>query len=215
MCFSQKLSFASLCFGVAACLSLVYYGSEKYRNTNTALALFFLFVSLMQLVEFLLWSDMHCKTGWNQFGAVVGPLLNHLQPVVLLALAVTYLNPVNIIPLPVVYAVNAMYVFYVGSMYKTYIRDKSNLCVGLNQEDHLEWTWKKSFDYGWYFLVSLINMVNFYTNIHLVITVVISYSLLVLSYFGFHRNIGEFWCLMVTGVPFVNLFVQKMEKRIS
>ena len=37
-----------------------------------------------------------------------------------------------------------------------------------------------------------------------------SYLLLFISILEFKQNIGELWCLMVTGVPFVNLFIQKV-----
>ena len=42
------------------------------------------------------------------------------------------------------------------------------------------------------------------------IAVIVSCILLVISMFRFQENIGEFWCLMVTGVPLVNLFVQRV-----
>ena len=38
----------------------------------------------------------------------------------------------------------------------------------------------------------------------------ISYLLLIVSIFNFNQNVGEFWCLMVTGVPLINLFMENV-----
>ena len=55
-------------------------------------------------------------------------------------------------------------------------------------------------------------MANFYTNTNLIVSFGISYLLLLVSIFKFNKNIGEFWCLMVTGVPLINLFLQNILK---
>ncbi len=38
----------------------------------------------------------------------------------------------------------------------------------------------------------------------------IGYLFLLIAMFEIHVNIVEFWCLMVTGIPFINLFIQKV-----
>ena len=55
-----------------------------------------------------------------------------------------------------------------------------------------------------------INVINYSSNKNLVTSIIISYIMFIISYYKFNKNIGEFWCLMVTGVPLVNLGMQKI-----
>lgn len=210
MCYSADLSLTSLTFGVFASFMLINFGSKESSNTNKAIGYFFLFVTLMQLVEYFLWIDMDCVNGFNKVGALLGPILNHLQPVVLLIIATIFLEPANLISSSIVIPANILYLIYCGYQYVLYISDKSNLCVKTNECEHLDWTWKKDFNYIFYFAISFINVANFYTNTNLIVSFGISYILLIVSIFGFNKNVGEFWCLMVTGVPLINLFMENI-----
>ncbi len=91
-----------------------------------------------------------------------------------------------------------------------YISDDSNLCVKTNKCDHLDWSWKKDFNYTFYFIISFLNVANFYTNTNLIVSFGLSYILLIVSIFNYQSNVGEFWCLMVTGIPLINLLMEKI-----
>ncbi len=210
MCFSEKLSLGSLMFGIFSSLILISFGNKQSFQTNKAIGYFFLFVSLMQLVEYFIWKDIKCETGLNHFGALVGPLLNHLQPVVLLILATWYLDSSNLIQQDTLVSANILYLIYVGYKYYKYVSVKSNMCVQTNQCNHLNWTWKNDFNYTFYFIISFINLANFYTNTNLMVSFGIGYLLLLVSIFEFNQNVGEFWCLMVTGIPLINLLMEKI-----
>jgi len=212
MCYSADLSLASLSFGIFASLMLINFGSKESSRTNKVIGYFFLFVTLMQLVEYFLWIDMNCTNGFNKVGALLGPILNHLQPVVLLVIATIFLEPANLISSSIVIPTNILYLIYCGYQYVKYISNETNLCVKTNKCKHLDWTWKKDFNYVFYFAISFINVANFYTNTNLIVSFGISYILLIVSIFGFNNNIGEFWCLMVTGVPLINLFIENVLK---
>lgn len=210
MCYSKDLSLASLSFGIFASLMLINFGNKKSDSTNNAIGYFFLFVTLMQLVEYFLWLDINCSNGLNKFGSLIGPILNHLQPIVLLVIAYIFLEPANIISTNVIIPANILYFIYSFYQYIKYISNPSNLCVKTNECDHLNWTWKKDFNYLFYFAISFINIANFYLNTNLMVAFGTSYLLLIISIFGFNKNVGEFWCLMVTGIPLINLFMENM-----
>jgi hypothetical protein len=210
MCYSKELSLQSFSIGIIASLSLIFFGNEKSSQTNKAIGYFFLFVTLMQLVEYFLWIDIECTNGFNKLGALLGPILNHLQPIVILLLANMFLQPENLISTNIVVSSNILYLFYVFYQYYKYTNDKSNFCIKTNACDHLDWTWKKDFYYIFYFAITFINVANFYSNTNLMISIGISYLLLIISIFNFNKNVGEFWCLMVTGVPFINLFIENI-----
>jgi hypothetical protein len=210
MCYSADLSLTSLSFGIFSSLMLINFGSSQSTNTNKAIGYFFLFVTLMQLVEYFLWIDIDCVNSFNKLGSLLGPILNHLQPVVLLIIATTFLNPTNLISQSVIIPSNILYLIYCVYQYIKYVSNESNLCVKTNDCEHLNWTWKKDFNYLFYFAISFINVANFYTNTNLMVSFGVSYLLLIVSIFGFNKNVGEFWCLMVTGVPLINLFMENV-----
>ncbi|ARF09514.1 hypothetical protein Indivirus_1_137 [Indivirus ILV1] len=210
MCYSKNLSLASLSFGIFNSIILMYFGNKQSAETNRVIGYLFIFVALMQLVEYFLWIDINCDKGYNKIGSLVGPILNHLQPVIMLALATLFLKSADIIPMNVIIIVNTLYLFYVFQQYYIYVNNPSNLCVKTNDCNHLDWTWKKDFNYSLYFMITLINIANFYTNTNLMVSMGLSYLLLIISILNFNKNIGEFWCLMVTGIPLVNLLMQNV-----
>jgi hypothetical protein len=165
-------------------------------------------VSFMQFIEYLIWSDIDCKKGLNMIGSVFGPIFNHLQPICILILCTIFLKSSYIIPNKILIFINAIYLLYV--VYEYYIYIIKDRCIKKNKYGHLDWIWKYNFNYIFYYVISFINIINFYKNINLIISVIVSYFLLVISIFEFHENIGELWCLMVTGIPLVNLFVQRV-----
>lgn len=210
MCYSEELSLTALSFGIFSSLALIEFGNKDSVNTNKAIGFLFLFVTLMQLVEYFLWIDKECVIGYNYVGSMIGPILNNLQPVIMLLFATTYVKSAGLISNNQLIFANGLYLMYVVYKYIEYATYPPNLCVETNEYDHLDWTWKKDFNYLFYFIISFINMINFYENKNFVIVIIVSYLLLILSIFKFDKNIGEFWCLMVTGVPLISLFAQKV-----
>ena len=208
MCFSKNLSLLSFIFGIASSLLLIFFGNKESSDTNKAIGYFFIFVSFMQFIEYLIWSDIDCKKGLNMIGSVFGPIFNHLQPICILILCTIFLKSSYIIPNKILIFINAIYLLYV--VYEYYIYIIKDRCIKKNKYGHLDWIWKYNFNYIFYYVISFINIINFYKNINLIISVIVSYFLLVISIFEFHENIGELWCLMVTGIPLVNLFVQRV-----
>ena len=105
---------------------------------------------------------------------------------------------------------NGLYALYVLTKYKAYIKDENNLCTKINEQGYLDWSWKLDFNYNWYHLMMGINIINYANNINLLVAIVASYILLGISIDKFNQNIGEFWCLMVTSIPLLNIFIQKV-----
>jgi hypothetical protein len=210
MCYSLELSSISLTVGLLGCYLLVRYSRQKYTNTNKAIAIFFAFVYLMQLIELMLWADTKCTNGLNRIASSIGPLLNHFQPVILLIVSTVYLKSANVINQSFVYSVNVIYSIYTVYMYGKYIADeqKHGICTGINAEGHLDWPWKNYFQYVFYLLLIVFNVINYYNNGYLVISLIVSFGLLYISSTNYKKNVGEFWCLMVVSVPYLILLLQ-------
>jgi hypothetical protein len=210
MCYSKETSMMSFLFGITTSFLLIHYGNKSSNLTNKTIGYFYMFISFMQFIEYLIWSDMDCVNGNNEFASTFGPLLTNLQPVILLLIASMYLESSNILPNEIVIVSNIIYLGYVGYKYYYYIQDESNLCIKENTQKHLDWTWKKDFNYNYYHLMILINIINFSSNINLDSSICFTYILLFASAYNFKENIGEYWCLLSTSVPLLNLFMQKV-----
>lgn len=203
MCYSKSLSLKSFLFGIISSLYLYINNnnSSYINNENKTIALFFSFVSLMQLVEYFLWSDLKC-TGINQTTSKIGILLNHFQPVVLLLISLFYLESNNSLDFNIIILINIIYSIYVIYDYKRFLNEK-NFCVKPNKKGHLDWTWKHNFNYTFYHLLIFLNLLNYNNYSKLTMSIILSYVLFFVSLTKFKDNIGEFWCLMVTGIPFL------------
>ena len=210
MCFSKELSIKSFIFGLISGLLLIFFGNDKSKNTNKAIGIFFIFVSFMQLIEYFIWEDIDCKNGLNKFSFGLGPMLNHLQPIIFFLLCSVFIESSNLFPQEFIIFLIIIYVIYIINKYYDYIINNPNKCVYTNKEGHLDWPWKYNFNYIYFILIELIIFSNYYKNKNLMISFLISYLLLFLSNHKFNKNSGELWCFMVTGIPLINLFLQKI-----
>ena len=207
MCFSKELSLNSFLVGIVSSLALILFGNKKLKNTNLTIGLFYLFVSLMQIIDFMMWSDLKCENNLNKMASIAGPLFNYLQPVVFVLLASNFVGSNHFVPTKMLIVANILYCVYVADRYQNYL-DKEELCTQTNDENHLDWKWKYTFDYPIYFCVSLLNYANFLHDINILIVLAFSYLLLILPNLIWVNNVGEVWCLLVTCAPLVPLLFQ-------
>ena len=209
MCYSSKLSLMSFIFGIITSFALIIYGNQENINTNKAIGYYLLFVSFMQFIDYLAWIDIKCISGLNQIAAYLGAFINNIQPIVMFILVSYYLKSKNIIPYKLLLIANISYLIYFIYKYYIYISN-NNLCLQPNADGHLVWNWRYNFYYNFYFALIFINIINYYNNINLIISLGFSFFLLFISKNKFNKNVGELWCLMVTGIPLIPLFMQKV-----
>ena len=85
MCFSKDVSLATFLTGFIGGLLCFSTGVVDLK----IIGLFFMFVSLMQGIEYLLWIHQTCDD-YNKNISYLAMVLNHLQPVVLCILLILY-----------------------------------------------------------------------------------------------------------------------------
>jgi hypothetical protein len=78
MCYSEEISLFTFTIGVGFSI-LLLFTQDKF---NKLLGYFLGFVSLMQLIEYLLWRHPICDN-YNRTISIIGMILNHSQPVML------------------------------------------------------------------------------------------------------------------------------------
>lgn len=92
MCISARASLVSFLVNLVSCVALVKYGNSNLKFYNVTIASWLIYVSLMQFVDYGIWIDLDCKTGMNKLATVIGPILNHTQPLALFGIAYFLLN---------------------------------------------------------------------------------------------------------------------------
>lgn len=204
MCFTASLSRNALIFGMLSSLALLQFGKDN--NENKILAYFFMFVSLMQYVEYLIWTDLNCKNGNNKLAGIIGPLLNYLQPVVLLLLILFYKNEYDTIPL----LLNLIYVLYIFKQYYVYLQ-KDDLC-SKKTKGHLSWSWKNYRDYNFYNIIMIFNILYFLNSNNAMFAFALSYIYFFISATKLSYHMGEFWCYLVTNIPLAIIIFEKINK---
>ncbi len=203
MCYSKEVSLLSLIGGIISSSLLDNFGDKKYKNTNIKISLFFSFVTLMQFVEYLIWSDINCSYGLNKLAGYIGPLLNNLQPFILYLLYHNELSKISSLKI-----INYIYVIYVLFYYSKFIMQE-NICSGLIN-NHISWSW--SYDnFNFYFIVMILNNYYMKKDKYKNITVILSVIAWFLSYRYFKLNLGEFWCLFVVLIPIIILVIQRID----
>jgi hypothetical protein len=211
MCFNKEVSIGSLALGLTTSFMLIKFGNPKYESSNKTIGYFFMFVSLMQLVDYMIWVDINCTTGLNRLAGYIGPILNNFQPTILYLLSRKYLdnNSNSLINSKYLLVANIVYAMYTTAMYASYV-DKNKLCSGTQNTGHLLWAWRKDFNYLFYQLMMLLNILMFLNDKMMMTSILISYILFFVSYKFYSTNIGELWCYFVIYIPMLILTGQKI-----
>ena len=107
------------------------------------IGIFFIFISLIQLMDFGFWIDINNKIGLNYFLTLIGPILNVGQPLILYIIKIIYFKPkINLTNLNInlLFAlINFAYFIYLINMYLTFLQN-SNLVTNTSH-GHLSWPW--------------------------------------------------------------------------
>ena len=200
MCISKNLSLISFIVSIVSSITLLYFGNAP---ENQVISYYMMFVGLMQLVDYGAWIDLDCTKGSNRLSSIIGPLLNHIQPLLFLLLAYYYLQSSSIVPDKLIVSLGVMYGVYMIYKYITYL-NTNNLCIQTDPLSHLVWQWGNNYNYWGYHLLFLLGIINFYKYKGLLVFYIAAYILYSISIKS------EIWCFLITGLPFLNLILQKI-----
>lgn len=131
MCFTKNVSLATFLIGVIGGLLCFSTGINDYK----VIGLIFIFFSLMQGIEYLLWSHQECDE-YNKMISTLGMVLNHLQPIVLFILLYIYNKEQFIkfknILIPIILIYTIVIILYSLEFKKE--------CT-MKNDSHLKWEW--------------------------------------------------------------------------
>lgn len=221
MCYTKQASITAFTVGSLSSLALIFFGDPKYQEQNIMIGVLFLFVSFMQLFDYMMYVDPECKIGWNKIAGYLGPLFNSVQPLILF-IFILYLRPKQTIGYQSVVFINLVYLFLVLILYWQYLKTQDE-SIGLNHNQicsyeingRLSWSWYNyNFKTLWniFYFVALFGNIIFlyqYNLKYIMIAAVIGIVFLVISYLNYRHHIGEFWCWFVNITPLIILLIQK------
>lgn len=206
MCFSAKTSLITFLLGTTFSILLIKYGNPSYKSDNHVFGIILLFISAIQLMDFIFWIDLKNTIGLNKLATIIGPLLNIGQPTIIYIIKLLYFTPdvfsaVNF-NWPVM-VLNILYALYLLSMYLRFITT-SKLTTSTNH-GHLEWPWLK-YSNTYFYLILLVVNIFYLTNFNYSLGIfILTYFFLYLSYKWFPYNIGELWCFFGAFIPVIML----------
>ena len=93
MCFNYEVSLFTFCIGTIFSVLLICSGNKKYIAENIITGIFLIFISMIQLMDFLFWIDLGNKYGINKIVTILGPILNVAQPTILYIIKYLYFKP--------------------------------------------------------------------------------------------------------------------------
>lgn len=133
MCYSAEVSLFSFAVGVGFSTLLLFRRNPFHRLLGAFLG----FVSLMQLVEFLLWIHPVCDA-FNKSVSVAGMILNHSQPIVLALLTALFYGKSVGLLLAIAAAYTAVIIPY-SRQFTADLQCSRRQCD--STDPHLVWNW--------------------------------------------------------------------------
>ena len=202
MCFNYKVSFLTFIIGIVSSISLIKFGNNKYKIDNLVFGIFFIFISAIQLMDFLFWIDISNKIGINHITTLLGPILNVGQPIILYLIKLIIFKPkinnFNYTDITVG-ILNILYMIYLINMYINFIL-YGKLTTGV-KHGHLSWPWIKFANPIFYLFLVTVN-IFYLTDVYYSLYIFLIINLFFfISYKYFYDSLGELWCFFGAFLP--------------
>jgi hypothetical protein len=214
MCYTKEVSRNTFIINVVTCLLLFKQKDPQYK----ILALFFLFVGLMQLFDWIFWETQDLENEKsktvNYTFTKIAMVVNHLQPLVLAALIYIYKGSISkksLIPLAIY--IISITIYTIKTYPKIdYTLEKENPHT---QRKTLLWQWNEQehsvFVYTM-FLLALCSLLffNFEYPLNIISVIISITSFLAAGYYVKGYTIGRWWCNFACFIPLILLMFNQV-----
>jgi hypothetical protein len=202
MCFNYQVSLFTFTIGTIFSIILFFYGNPKYKIENKISGVFFIFISCIQLMDFLFWIDIDNKYGINKWTTILGPILNVGQPTILYLLKMYLMPVISFSPFSLfVMWMNLLYFAYFVYFYISFIR--CGKMTTSTEHGHLKWPWIQFSNPLFYLVVFALNLFYLFDFKYALTLFTITYFFLFISYKYFYYNAGELWCFFGSFIPLI------------
>jgi low affinity Fe/Cu permease len=197
MCYSKEVSLVTFTLGTIGSYLVYNLGSA----TDKILGGYLGYVSLMQLIELLLWSHQTCDS-YHKSVSISGMILNLTQPIVLAALVLHFSKRAGA-PIYWIIGAYSLFIMYYVTEYTSDLH-----CTSPKENDpHLVWNWGTLPSYkAWWILyvltstgISILGMPILMQGIQIAAWMIITMSISILVYP--RQDMGAMWCFFTAFTP--------------
>jgi len=207
MCFSEKASIISFSTGILGAILCISLGTI----TDKIIGYYFGFISLMQLIEYLLWRHQKCDD-YNRTISFIGMILNNIQPIIL-GVIIFLVNPEN---KNKKWITLVMFIYLcVIIPYSAQFINKPDQCTLKNEKNkHLMWQWylmdHTVFVYSVYLItVCLLCILGFpKLKYGIYAAIVNAFTYTTSLYFYPQKVVGALWCYYSVFLPIIYYFIR-------
>jgi hypothetical protein len=218
MCYTKEASIGAFLTGIISSIALITLGNERYKKENLLFGLLFIWVSFMQLIDYLIYIDPKCKVGSNRLAGLAGPLIVAFQPTIVFILYLIIIQPgqdsfyskyKNLF-----IGLNAIYVLIVLGFYTDYVKNSSQCSIETKGRPSWSWSLTKFnfvFEYWLYIGMLMINVLLLIQSAPItIIGIIFLFLLFFVARYSYKYHLGEFWCFFANSVPLFILIVEKL-----
>lgn len=200
MCYTLSVSRNSFLLNIASCL-LLYTYSARYPD-GKILSLFFAYVGLMQLFDWIFWENQE-KNNVNFIFTKIAMIVNHTQPLLLGGLILLFKGKIQDLGLLLLVMYTILSLIYTVSSFN----DIDYTLVKLEDgKKSLYWQWNFKYNNGYvYALFVLVLGILAYQNLNSPMNVLFTIVNFITFYLAHDKNtsIGRIWCNYASLVPVV------------
>lgn len=206
MCYTGQISINAFIIGTLLSILLIYFSKSK---DYIILGGFFLFITLMQLYDFIFWNNKP-PSRINHITTQIACITNHLQPIILGLLIYFIKGKIEAKSLATLIIYTLCITLYTLQHWNKLTYTK----VNSKSSPSLYWEWnhfgKESPMIYFLFLSTLV--VLFLYNLNSPINYFISFIVILLFLFSYIKyriiiSYGRFWCYFGTFIPIILLFI--------
>ena len=213
MCFSAKASIISLCIGVIGAFMCTTLGTIA----DKIMGFFMIFVSLMQGIEYLLWTHQK-RDAYNRVITILGMLFNHFQPIVLGLLILT-MNPLTIYKNWIYYILFIFSCVIIPHSFRFLMDAKQQYTM--KNTTHLSWEWNhvkySRFVYPFFLfslcILFLLGIPDIKYGFFFALVAFITFFSSLLFYKS--KFIGALWCYYVVFLPLVYYLIRIIYEKVQ
>jgi hypothetical protein len=213
MCYDLNTSVNSSIIGILS--SFILYNhhfnqNNKSRKVFKVLALFFSFVTLMQIYDIIFWKSLEKNNGKTNINFVftkIAMITNHLQPIIL-AYLINTIIPLNNLSRFTVYVYSVL-IF----IYSIQIFDKISYTVVTEKSSpSLYWEWNNMDNgyivYAMFLLTICVLSLELVYPMNMFLLIINLFTFFLSKYTYKVTNIGRFWCNFAAYLPLILLIFE-------
>lgn len=209
MCISAIVSLATFAISIISSFVLIYYGQYRFARENLVIGTFFIYVAIMQLLEWVMWTDIDGKKGWNQIATMITPIYVYIQPFVLYYIEVAVYGWKRGSESNLVLVAAALYLVVSVLQYREFVKGGvlvTDKCGG----ETLHWKWIPYFNILLYFFVFIYAIFSFMPLPFSLLVFVIGCICLAISILKYWGSSSSFFCFISALAPIAFILIEPL-----